>query len=76
MRRLEKASKPKSNASQILVPKLVYYVLIPLVNTLCNRLGLIKLIQVFMEIELTLNSNNTHYKNYKDDKKPLRIKTE
>ncbi len=73
MRRLDKASKPKSTGSHIIYLKLMYYIIIPLINGLSYRLGFNKIIEEIMEIELMLNNDNTKFSKYKNDKKPPRI---
>ncbi|MGA2675629.1 MAG: hypothetical protein ACLQG5_08130 [Methanobacterium sp.] len=73
MRRLDKASKPKSGGSNIIYLKLMYYVIIPLINGLSYRLGFNKIIEEIMEIELMLNNDNTKFNKYKNNKKPPRI---
>jgi hypothetical protein len=74
MRRLNKASKPKSSGLHIIFIKLMYYVIIPLINGLSYKLGFNKIIQEMVEIELVLNNNNTKFNKYKNDKKPPRIR--
>ena len=73
MRQLNKASKPKSSGLHIIFIKLMYYVIIPLINGLSYRLGFNKIIEEIMEIELMLNNDNTKFNKYKNNKKPPRI---
>ncbi len=74
MRRLDKASKPKSSGLQIIFLKLIYYAIIPLINSLSYKLGFNKIIQEMIEIELALNNDNNKFNKYKDNKKPPRIR--
>ena len=70
MRRLKKASKPRF---RIFFLRIVYAVLIPLLNTVTSKLGINKLIQDYAEVELKLKTSDIKHS---DGNKPLRIKKE
>jgi hypothetical protein len=76
MRRLEKASKPRSGDLKIPFLKNINHSIITLLTILSYKLGFYKLIQEIMEIELMLNTDSTRVKKYRNVKKPLRIKLE